>query len=332
MNKSINIGIIGAGKFSHQHVRACNQIGQCNLVAACRTDKRELALYTAKYGIEGYEDYRDLLKERAIDAVLIATPHHLHTQIAIDAARAGKHILLEKPFAPTLAECLQINEEAKAAGVVLMLGHTTQFTTSFQLTKALLEKEEFGPLIQAVAFTSTFWMGPDRKEWHLHHEFGGGYLLTLGVHQIDAMLSLVNSPIQSVRCTIGSRFHNFETDDYGTLMINFLNGVVATIIYTGYAQGVSKVESEFYCQHGMIKMNVREGVFIVENNEWELVSDSKADNWIGDALVREWQEFIAAIIEQRRPLTDGDQAIRSMEVIDAAFKSSKENREIWISP
>ena len=330
MKELINIGIIGAGKFSHQHVKAIREIDTFKLVAACRREEKELAQYCAHYGIKGYVNYQELLNDKTIDAVLIATPHHHHTTVAIEAARAGKHILLEKPFAPTLAECEQINNEAKAAGILLMLGHTTQFTAAFQATKALLDKEELGPLVQAVSFSNTLWMGPDRKKWHLSKEFGGGYLLTLGVHSISAMLSMVESPVASVRCTLGTRFHPFNTDDYGTLWMNFSNGVVATIIYTGYTKGVLKVESEFYCEKGMIKANVREGAFIAENDQWRLVPHSQSGNWLHEALVNEWKEFSSSIIDKRRPLVDGDEAIKSMQVIDAAFRSSVENREIWL--
>jgi predicted dehydrogenase len=330
MKELINIGIIGAGKFSHQHVNAIREIDTFKLVAACRRNEKELAQYCDHYGIKGYVDYQELLNDKTIDAVLIATPHHHHTAVAIQAARAGKHILLEKPFAPNLAECEQINNEAKAAGIVLMLGHTTQFTAAFQATKALLEKEELGSLVQAVGFSNTLWMGPDRKEWHLSKEFGGGYLLTLGVHPISAMLSLVSSPVESVRCSLGTGFHAINTDDYGTLWMNFSNGVVATIIYTGYTRGVLKVESEFYCQRGMIKTNVREGAFIGENDHWTLVPNSQSSAWLHEALVNEWKEFNTSIIDKRQPLVNGDEAIRAMQVIDAAFRSSAENKEIWL--
>ncbi|NND33267.1 MAG: Gfo/Idh/MocA family oxidoreductase [Saprospiraceae bacterium] len=330
MSEFLHIGIVGAGKFSHHHVSAIRQIENCKLVAACRRNESELRDYCDKYDIRGYVNYHDLLNDKTIDAVVIATPHHQHTQVAIDAARAGKHILLEKPFAPTLDECRHINTTAKEAGIVLMIGHITQFSRAFQSTQAILNRGEIGPLVQAVGFSNTLWMGPDRKAWHLKKELGGGYLLTLAVHQIDAMLTLIDSPVHSVRCIQGSRFHPHETDDYGTLLINFTNGVVATIIYTGYTQGVVKVESEFYCQKGMIKMNIREGAFIAQENQWNLIPNSKSEAWFNEAMINEWREFTGAIFKGRSPKADGDRAIRSMEVIDAAIRSSMENREICL--
>ena len=330
MSELINIGIIGAGKFSHQHVKALGEVDHFNLIAACRTNRKELAIYCERYEIKGYSYFEDLLRDATIDAVLISTPHHLHTSMAVAAARAGKHILLEKPFAPTLEESRQINHEAKAAGVLLMLGHTSQFSTAFQKTKSMLQNEEFGPLVQAIGFSNTLWMGPDRKEWHLKRDFGGGYLLTLGVHQVDAMLSLVNSPVRSVRCSMGTGFHSDETDDYATIFLNFSNGVAATIFCTGYRQGVLKVECEFYCQDGTIKMNSREGVFYANENQWSMVPNSTSSNWLQEALVNEWKEFAQAILDKRQPSVNGDHAIRTMAVIDAAFRSSEKQCEIWL--
>ena len=200
----LNIGIIGAGKFSHRHVGAIKQLKQCRLIAACRSSAPDLHEFCSKYQIKGYQDYRKLLMDPDIDAVLISTPHHLHSEMAVDAARAGKHILLEKPFAPTLDECQHINDESKKAGIKLMVGHTGRFSDCFKETKRLIHSEELGSLIQAISFSNTLWMGPDRKDWHLKKDFGGGYMLTLAVHQIDAILNLVDVSVSGCAMQTGN--------------------------------------------------------------------------------------------------------------------------------
>ncbi|MBK8505987.1 MAG: Gfo/Idh/MocA family oxidoreductase [Saprospiraceae bacterium] len=326
----LNIGIIGAGKFSHRHVSAIKRIKQCRLVAACRSSAPDLDEFCTKYQIKGYRDYHELLKDPDIDAVLISTPHHLHSKMAIDAARAGKHILLEKPFAPTLDECQRINDESKKAGIKLMVGHTGRFSNCFKETKRLIHCEELGSIVQAISFSNTLWMGPDRKDWHLKKDFGGGYMLTLAVHQIDAILSLVDAPVSSVRCRLGTGFHGWETDDFGTVWINFANGVSATLVYNGFTRGVTKVESEFYCQNGTVKMNVREGTFIGVDEQWSLVPNTYSVTWLDDALANEWQDFTEAIFTDRSPQVSGDSALQVMQVIDAALRSSSLNQEILL--
>ena len=328
--ETLNIGIIGAGKFSHRHVDAIRSVKQCRLVAACRSSASELDEFCAKYQLRGYRDYHKLLLDPEIDAVLISTPHHLHFEMAIAAARAGKHILVEKPFATNLTECQNITAESKKAGIKLMVGHTGQFSNAFRAAKRLMDDKVLGTLVQASSFSNTLWMGPDRKNWHLRREFGGGYMLTLAVHQIDAILSLVNAPVSSVQCRMGAGFHKWETDDFGTVWINFANGVSATLIYNGFTRGVTKVESTFFCQKGTLKMNVREGTFIGVDDQWTLVPDSYATSWLDDALANEWQDFTEAILRDRSPQVTGDSALHVMQVISAAFRSSSINQEVWL--
>ncbi len=117
---SLGVGIIGAGSFGERHAQALAALDDVRLVAATRTNPAALAEFTARYGGRGYTDYHALLADPAVEAVVIATPHHLHTGAVETAARAGKHILLEKPMAPTLAECDRILAAADQAGVPLI--------------------------------------------------------------------------------------------------------------------------------------------------------------------------------------------------------------------
>ncbi|TJW46246.1 MAG: Gfo/Idh/MocA family oxidoreductase, partial [Mesorhizobium sp.] len=99
----IGIGIIGAGNFGAAHARAIKEVQGLHLVASCRKNIQALEAFTVEHGGRGYTDWRSLLNDKDVDTVLVATPHHLHAEMAIDAAKAGKHIMLEKPMAPTVA-------------------------------------------------------------------------------------------------------------------------------------------------------------------------------------------------------------------------------------
>ena len=117
---SLGVGIIGAGSFGEQHAQALAALDDVRLVAATRTNPAALAEFTARYGGRGYTDLDALLADPDVDAVVIATPHHLHTAAVEAAARAGKHILLEKPMAPTVAECDRIRRAVRESGVIFM--------------------------------------------------------------------------------------------------------------------------------------------------------------------------------------------------------------------
>ena len=192
------IGIIGAGHYGEAHAQAIAQLDDAVLVAASRTNAEALAAFTARYGGVGYTDYAQLLNDPAVDVVVIATPHHLHTHVAIEAARAGKHILLEKPMAPTLPECQQIADAAHEAGVSLMLGHVNHFAPAYVAAKAILDSGEMGEVVLGTATMQKQWMEPNRRSWHLDRAEGGGVWMTVGVHPLDRMTWLINAPVTSV--------------------------------------------------------------------------------------------------------------------------------------
>ena len=123
----IHVGIIGAGFWGEKHADAIKVLPNVKLVAANRTNPAALNEFIKNYGGRGFTDYRKLLADPQVDAVVIATPHHLHTKIVLDAAQSGKHILLEKPIAPNLAECDQILQAVAQHQVTFMAGHTNHF-------------------------------------------------------------------------------------------------------------------------------------------------------------------------------------------------------------
>jgi phthalate 4,5-cis-dihydrodiol dehydrogenase len=326
----IRAGIIGAGKFSHRHIEAMRETGKWELVAACRRDPTGLEEFSSRYEIRAYLGYRQLLSDSQVEAVLIATPHHLHAGIAIEAARAGKHIMLEKPMALTVDDCRQINREVATAGTRLMVGQSARFTSAYLKAKEMIALGRLGAVVQISGISSTFWMGPDRKNWHLSKAAGGGYLFTLGIHQLDLLLDLSQSPVRSVRAGLGTRFHDQEVDDHGILWLNFENGVEGALHYTGFIQGVTRVETEIFGTRGHLKFSSREGTFLAKDDQWQPVEGSLENNWMDAALRRQWDEFAASIAEDRHPAVDGQTGQKVIEVIEAAFRSSELDREIWL--
>ena len=164
-------------------------------------------------------DAAELLADPAIAAVVIATPHHTHEEIAIAAARAGKAILLEKPMAPSLAGCDAIAKAAHIAGVPLMVGHTQRFSASMLEAKALLEKRELGSVRFGSSAMVKLWMEPNRRPWHLTTSTGGGMLMTAGIHALDRLLWLVDVPVRSVFAMGGATFHDQEADDSTVMLL-----------------------------------------------------------------------------------------------------------------
>lgn len=322
------VGIIGAGKFSVRHIQAFSAQGDFRLVAANRRDPELLRDFCERYSTKGYRHYRELLADPEVDAVLIATPHHLHAEIACAAAEAGKDILLEKPMALSSEESKLINRKAGEHQVVLMIGQTARFISGYINARKIIDDGRLGQIVHIQGISNTYWMGPDRKTWHLKKKSGGGYLFTLGVHQLDLILQLADAPVVSVRAKVGTAFHEQETDDFGMIWLSFKNGVVATLVYTGFREGVPEVGLEIFGTKSQLKINHREGVFIADGHQWHPVSASPDQNWLDEALILQWAEFSAAISGRRLPSVNGLQGQQVIRVIEAAQHSSLHDAEV----
>ena len=324
----LRVGIIGAGDFGAAHARAIAQTARVKLVAASRTNKIALDSFCQTFDCPGYLNYQDLLSDDHIDAVVIATPHHLHTSIVEAAAKAGKHILLEKPMAPNLPECDKILRVVKENKVQLMLGHVNHFVPAYMKAKEVLESGGLGDIVYAHSAMHKAWMTPNRRDWHLDRNTGGGMWLTIGIHVLDQLCWLINAPVSSLSADIKTGFHDQQADDIGIVMLRFNNGVSAMASALGYTTGVFKFMTEIWCTRGAIKISHRDGVFIGKDETWHKLEGSEAEDFMDQGMQNEWTAFRDALVQQQPMPVSGDYARQVMQVAFAAEASSKEKREI----
>ncbi|MEX2568566.1 MAG: Gfo/Idh/MocA family oxidoreductase [Cyclobacteriaceae bacterium] len=327
----ISIGIIGAGNFSIKHIEAIEKLPNLHLKAICRRDPLALNQLKKTYDLEGYTDYKGLLEDASIQAVLIATPHHLHAEIAIEAAIAGKHILMEKPMASTWEDCLAIHKTCEKNKVKLMLGQVGQFTPAFLAARKYLESGKLGDIHMARATSVSFWKHAERQDWHLKKNTGGGYLLSVAVHQMDLLCALIPSKVERVYAMISNTFHRDEVDDGGIIVLKFSNGQQASLHFSGFKNGVNQVDAELYGADGMLKISFSQGAFLGKDQKWELLPDSFSENWMASALESEWKGFAKAIELDQVPIVSGKHGLYVMEVLFAALSSSASGKEVSLT-
>lgn len=326
------IGIIGAGSYGRQHAEALAKLSNAKLVAASRTNREALDEFTSLYGGVGYVDYQALLEDHSVDIVVIATPHHLHTNIVLAAARAGKHILLEKPLSTTLSECELIIQAVQDAGVKFMVGHVNHFVPAYQIAKQMIEAGEMGDVVLGLATMQKYWMESNRRNWHLDRNVGGGVWLTVGIHPLDRMTWLIDSPVTSVSAQFSTRFHQQEADDVGMAFLRYANGATGTIVSTGYRTGAPKHLTELTCTKGMMNIDYTQGVSIGRDETWQTIPESIPSNdWMQEALVEEWRQFLNSIEDDTKTPITGAFALHIMEVIFAAEQSSQDKQEIIVT-
>jgi phthalate 4,5-cis-dihydrodiol dehydrogenase len=327
----MNIAILGAGPFGAAHARAVAEAPGLHLVAACRTDPVALQTFVERFGVTGYLDYRAALADPRVDTVLIATPAHLHTEMAIAAARAGKHILLEKPMAPTLAECDQIIRAADDARVKLMVGYLYHFVPGYRAAKDVLDSGKLGDVILGVSTISKAWAFGKRRAWHLDRQLGGGALQVFGIHAVDVLTWMVGSRVQTVSAVLRTCFHQQPSDDVGMLFLRFENGAAGTVVCTGYRTGAPKLHViELTCGEGTLNVQPVDGAAIGQDEQWRLIPGSGSADWMHKALIAEWQAFADAVAASAASPVSGEYGRHIMATLFAAEESSRLGKEMRV--
>lgn len=328
----MNIGIIGLGAFAEYHLQAIELIPDLQVTSVSRRNKEALASFCEKHNsVKGYSDYHDLLCSEEIDAVLIATPHHMHTEIVEDAAACGKHILLEKPLAESPEGVARIRKAVVEHNICFMTGFSNHFTKANRKAKELIDSGEIGSILSGMSFVHKYWMVPERRDWHLHRSTGGGMWLTIGVHLLDRLSFFMNSRIRSISAEMGTFFHKQDADDSATAYLRFENGATGVVTAIGYSKGGPVEETMLVGTKGSLKINQKKGILIGQNDTWVPMENTGTEDQHVDSLSEEWRVFKRYIeTGQAQHMITLDFAVHIMDAIFAAQKSSEEHREIDI--
>lgn len=330
MRSMLGIGIIGAGHFGAAHARALREVEGARLVASCRNDADGLAAFTQEFGGKGHLDYRALLADPDVDAVVVALPHHLHTEVAIACAHAGKHIMVEKPMAPTVAECRRIIDAAHAAGVVLMPGHTMRFTLPYIAARQVIDERGLGAMRYGSSRMVKLWMEGNRRDWHLDPVTGGGMLFTAGIHALDRLLAFAGRSATHVSAITTTTFHQQKADDVALLLLRFGDDAVGQVASIGYADGAFISGDELAFDRGVLTVDFFNGVTLGHGRTWQKVENSIEPDVAGRGLVRQWQAFIEAIRDGTTPPVTAEDGLHVVACIEAAFTASRERREVAV--
>jgi predicted dehydrogenase len=236
----LRVALVGCGLISEAHIRAYEHYPERARITICCDLDLEKAMQRAQMipGARAISSLETVLADPDVDAIEICTPHHLHADIAIAAARAGKHILCQKPLAKTLAECDAMIAAAREAGVVLYYGETNRTMPAAQTLRQALDAGRIGQLT-GVQATYAHWQGGKylSTAWRYDPRVsGGGQLLDGGIHYIDLMLHL-GGPIQSVSC-FATRFRpELGGEDTAVVNARFEGGQLGTL-FSSQATGV----------------------------------------------------------------------------------------------
>lgn len=324
----LTVAIIGAGQIGQRHGRAFAGLGNgVRVIGVADIDEARAAELATVCGARAFVDYRALL-ELQPDIAVICLPHHLHREAGEIAARAGCHILMEKPLAHTLEDAYAIVESCRKNGVRLTTGFVHRYRAEFQQAYKLISRGEIGEPAMAI---DVFGLsgGPNVPSWVWQKQYGGGGILMYsGIHSVDWQSWLLDSAVEEVsaRSISVGKGTDVETGLSATLI--FSNGCLGSLIgnQPGYLVTPRTRSTEVYGTVARLKL--RSGEFL------EFTSDGQAfrvDVNRDDPFVAQATEFVTAIRQQREPWITGEDGLRALEVVMAIYRSAELKRPVSVS-
>jgi phthalate 4,5-cis-dihydrodiol dehydrogenase len=233
-SKPIGLGIAGLGMAGAVMVHAAAAHPHFVLKAAADPLQGPREAFAKDHNARTYADVQMLVKDPAVEVVYIATPHQFHAAHAVLAAEHGKHIILEKPMALTLAECDAIVAAVERRKVRLIVGHTHAFDPAMRLMRDIIARGELGRLGLIHSFNYTSYLYRPRRPEELDTAKGGGILFNQVPHQIDTARLLAGGNVRSVRAHTTALDPGRPTEASCAALLQFDNGAAASLVYSGY--------------------------------------------------------------------------------------------------
>jgi predicted dehydrogenase len=323
----MNVALVGCGRISGKHVAAIEAHPDLKLYAACDTEIERATDTPASLTFGDYESMIDLATQA--DIVSICTPSDLHAKMAIKAARAKKHVLIEKPIALDSFDARCVIHECKENNVKLCVVVQNRFNPELQAIKSRID--DLGKIFIASAVCR--WHRPDeyyRGEWMESQARSGGVTIHQAIHHIDALLWLAGD-ISWVSATMKKQCHDIDSYDTCIATLGFANGALGTFEATTCAYPRNAESSiTLVCEKGTVKV----GGVRMDRREYNL--NDEVTEWAGDYKptmydvygtkhIAQYAEFVSAIQEDRDPLTSGEAATKALIVAERMLFSHEVN-------
>ena len=232
--ESVRYGVIGIKGVGGKHVSMAQEHENVELTALVDIDEAALNAQSQELGVPAFTNYRDMLNAGIVDAVSIATPHHLHSIIGLECLNAGVHVFTEKPLANTVSDGDAMIETAKSRDLKICVGHQYRTYRTPQTMKHLIDTGTIGNIMRVLwtwlEFRPESYYDRDiwRQTWR---HAGGGVLMNQTSHDLDLICWLVGKPIQ-VSAIIGNQSHKMEVEDVVCANVLFENGAFGSIQLT----------------------------------------------------------------------------------------------------
>lgn len=230
----LRLGVAGLGRAFSVMLPTLTRHPAVRLVAAADTRAEARKRFAGEFSAKAYDTVAALCADPAVDAVYVATPHQFHREHALQAAQAGKHLLIEKPMALTVEDCTAIVDAARRAGVHVVVGHSHSFDAPVRHLRRLIESGAFGNVRMINALNYTDYLYRPRRPEELDTSKGGGAVFNQAAHQVDMVRLVAGAPVTGVRAVTGLWDVTRPTEGAYATLLTFANNVFASLVYSGY--------------------------------------------------------------------------------------------------
>jgi UDP-N-acetyl-2-amino-2-deoxyglucuronate dehydrogenase len=356
----VRTALLGCGKVGQIHAQALVDLPDSEFVAVCDVDPARATAFAARFGVKPYTDLTLMLAECGVRALCIATPHPLHAGAAIEAARAGVHVLVEKPLAASLHDCDLMLAAAHDAGIKVGVISQRRWYEPVKRMKAAIAAGKIGRPVLG-AFVMYSWRDPSyylsdpwRGRWDTE---GGGVLVNQSPHMIDLLQWLMDDEVASVSGYWANLNHpSVAVEDSAVAIVRFKNGglgsIVASLaqnpgIYTkvhihgsnGASVGVETDRgATFIAGVSAIAEPPLNDLWTIRGEEGQLLEFQTEDRALFQKLdaVNHYhrlqiEDFLRTIIEDRAPMVTGEDGRRVVALFQAIYQSNREGRSIALS-
>ena len=333
----IRFAIVGCGHIAKKHAEAIRNVAEAELIAVCDTVEERMQPYVEEYGVMAYSSLDALLRVADVDVVTICTPSGYHRDIAVQAAYAGKHVIVEKPIALTIEDADEIIEACEKNEVKLSVVHPNRFRPAVEELRKAVAAGRFGTLSHANA--TVRWNRNqeyyEQAPWRGTKALDGGVLMNQAIHNLDLLLWIMGD-VAEVQAFTATRAHDIETDDVAVGVVRFQNGALGVIEATVnmYPKNLEETLSVFGTT-GTVKLG---GTTVSKIEHWNIAGmpEEEVEGLLqrvkGDPLgvpghQRIIEDMVEAIRNNRSPVVTGRDGRNVLAFIQMLYQASEESEK-----
>jgi len=342
MKHQVRVGIIGSQFISTIHAESLRRCASAEIVAVASPTTAHVEAFARSWGIARHStDYRALLDLGALDLVVVGVPNDLHCQIAVEAAGAGKHVVMEKPLCLNLAEADRMIGACREARVKLMYAEELCFAPKYVRLKQLLDSGALGH--PTLIKQSEKHDGPHAPHFWDVHRAGGGVAMDMGCHAIAFFRWMLGRPeIKSVYAQMSTQVHGARTrgDDNAILIVEFGNGVIGVAEESWTKLGGMDDRAEVHGSDGVAYADLLHGnaieTYSRRGYDYAVEKGGSTQGWSFTMYEEAWnygfhqemEHFIDCARSDRQPLVTGEDGRAVLEALFAAYESAGTGRKV----